>query len=63
MIDTTRTHRCIDCPLHIEHTPGELCGSCGRCAMHCQEMARGGAFVELSNQKALELREGEGVVR
>lgn len=30
-----RTHRCPDCPLAVEHAPSELCGSCGRCALHC----------------------------
>ena len=35
----TRTHRCIDCALAVEHTPSELCSSCGRCALHCHAPA------------------------
>lgn len=62
-MDTTRTHRCVDCPHHVEHTPGELCGACGRCAMHCHELARGGNMLQLTNQLALERDNGEGVVR
>lgn len=62
-MDTTRTHRCIDCPLHVEHTPGELCGSCGRCAMHCHELARGGNMTQLTAQLQLERDNGEGMVR
>ena len=34
----SRTHRCIDCPLPIEHYQDELCPSCGRCPTHCQGM-------------------------
>lgn len=39
MIDTTRTHRCLECPLRVEHTPGELCFACGRCDEHCHQTA------------------------
>lgn len=37
MSDTSRTHRCIDCPQKVEHTPQELCPSCGRCKDHCHQ--------------------------
>lgn len=37
MSDTSRTHRCIDCPQRVEHTPSELCYACGRCGQHCHE--------------------------
>lgn len=33
----TRTHACIDCRLQEQHSPEELCPSCGRCDVHCTE--------------------------
>lgn len=38
VIDQSLTHRCIECPLRVEHTPDEMCPSCGRCAEHCDEL-------------------------
>lgn len=58
MIDTTRTHRCPDCRQHVEHTPGELCGSCGRCRQDCACPK----FHELTAQLELERIHGEGKV-
>lgn len=34
----TKTHRCIDCPVNVEHYQGELCKACGRCAHHCHHL-------------------------
>lgn len=36
-MSTSRTHRCVDCHQVVEHTPDQLCPSCGRCSDHCQE--------------------------
>jgi len=33
----SKTKRCIDCPIGQEHWSDEICGSCGRCQLHCQE--------------------------
>ena len=33
-----KTHRCIDCPQRVEHEEDELCPSCGRCSVHCDEV-------------------------
>lgn len=30
-----RTHRCPNCEPQVEHDPGDLCPSCGRCQVHC----------------------------
>jgi len=35
-VTETKTHRCVDCPIVIEHLESELCPSCGRCERHCQ---------------------------
>lgn len=32
----SKTHRCIDCPQHVEHEDDEMCTSCGRCDEHCR---------------------------
>lgn len=31
----SKTHRCPDCPQHVEHDESQLCPSCGRCEDHC----------------------------
>lgn len=33
--DLSKTHRCPDCPQKVEHTPQQMCPSCGRCEQHC----------------------------
>jgi hypothetical protein len=47
MTDTSRTHRCIDCPQRVEHTPQELCPSCGRCKDHCHGIPASSPAAEL----------------
>lgn len=61
MTDTTRTHRCIDCPLRVEHVPSELCGCCGRCGAHCQGCAEPWPRGR-TEQLELETKLGEGKV-